>query len=89
MTVKLLVRNADDLRDALPTSGLFDMADCVVLIDCPIVSSVTEVKQMVSIVESAINVVDVEVTSYTDGEDYIVEIIEVPIDLAEGRSRKF
>jgi recombinational DNA repair protein RecR len=89
MTVKLLVSNADELRDALPTSGLFEMADCVVLIDCPIASNVQEVKQMVSVVESVINVVDVEISSYTDGEYYIVEMIEVPIDLAEGRPRKF
>jgi len=88
MSVKLLVNNADELRDALPTSGLFEMSDCAVFVDCPEISSVQEVKQMVSFIESVIHVVDVEVTSFTDGEEYIVEMVEVPVGRAEGRARK-
>jgi len=88
MSVKLLVNNADDLRDALSTSGLFEMSDCVLFVDCPLVSDVQEVGQMINIVESAIHVVDIEVSSYTDGDEYVVEMVEVPVGVAEGRTRK-
>lgn len=91
LSVKLLVTDANDLREALPHSGLFDMTDCTVMIDCPLDSDAEEVRKMVTILESAIHVVDVTVVGHVihEGPEYMVEIVEIPLDIAEGRKRKF
>lgn len=91
MSIQLLVETADDLRDALPTSGLFDMTDCTALIDCPLDSSAEEVRKMVAVLEGAIHVVDVVVVGNVkhDGPEYLIEIAEVSIATAEGRKKRF
>lgn len=88
--VQLQVTSADELRDALPISGVFDMNDCIVSIDCPLDSSATEVAKMVTILESVINVVDVDVMGHVlnTADDYTVLVTEVPIERAEGRHPK-
>lgn len=90
MSIKILVNNADELRDSLPSSGVFELTDCTVLIDCPLDSDAEEVRKMVTILESAIHVTDVNVVGHiqSQGDQYLVEIIEVPIDIAEGRKRR-
>lgn len=87
MTIKLRVASADDLRDTLPVSGVFDMNDCVVVIDCPLDAQADEVRKMVAILESVIHVVDVKVTGTVDndGLEYLVKITEVPVEVAEGK----
>lgn len=91
MSIQLLVETADDLRDALPTSGLFEMTDCTALIDCPLDSSAEEVRKMVAILEGAIHVVDVVVVGNIrhDGPEYFVEIAEVSPDTAKGLKKRF
>jgi hypothetical protein len=88
--VRLQVTTADDLRDALPISGVFDMNDCIVTIDCPLYSQATEVARMVTILESVIHVVDFDIMGHADNasEDYMILITEVPIERAEGRQPK-
>lgn len=88
--VQLKVTSADELRDALPVSGVFDMNDCIVTIDCPLDSKVNEIQKMVVILESVINVVDVDVVGHvtTTADDYMVFITEVPVERAEGRRPK-
>jgi hypothetical protein len=90
MTVKLRVLSADDLRDSLSTSGVFDMTDCEVVIDCPLDSSTEEIRKMVNILESAIHITDIRIVGYveTDGLEYLVKITEVPTTaIAERRKR--
>lgn len=88
--VKLQVTSADELRDVLPISGVFDMNDCIVTIDCPLDSKIDEIQKMVVILESVINVVDVDIVGHvtTTSSDYMVFITEVPIERAEGRRPK-
>ena len=87
MTIKLKVASADELRDVLPISGVFDMNDCTVVIDCPLDGTAEEVRKMATVLESIIHVVDLKVTGSAAGEnlEYLVDITEVPIDVAEGK----
>ena len=83
--------NADELRDKLPGSGVFDMMDCVVEIYCPLATTTEELEKMVKTIESMINVVDVRVSSTPESaskDTYHIEIKEVPIDLAKRLGRK-
>jgi hypothetical protein len=92
LSVRIIVTSADELRDSLSTSGVFDMTDCKVYIDCPLDSKTSEVKKMVSVLESVINVVDVEVSGHVKAidDEYIIDIVEVPIEVIEGkRPRKY
>ena len=86
----MIVTSADELRDSLSTSGVFDMTDCKVYIDCPVDAEADEVRQMVSLLESVINVVDVEIVGHvqTLDDEYIVDIIEVPLEAIEGKTPK-
>lgn len=90
MSVKIQVTSADELRDALSTSGVFDMTDCTVIIDCPLDAEAEEVRKMVNILESAIHVNDVKVVGMveTDGFEYIIKITEVPVDFISARRKR-
>lgn len=90
MSVKIQVTSADELRDSLPTSGVFDMTDCTVIIDCPLDAETEEVRKMVNILESAIHVNDVRVVGMveTDGLEYIIKITEVPADFISARRKR-
>ena len=74
----------------LPISGVFDMNDCTVLIDCPIDGTADEVQRMTTVLESIIHVVDFKVTGSAAGEslEYLVNITEVPLEVAEGKKPK-
>jgi hypothetical protein len=77
--MQLKVKNYDDLRDSLATSGLFDMTDCVVEIRCPMDSDVNEIKRMTNLIESMVHVTDVQVAStYEDlaTSDYTITLTE-------------
>lgn len=90
MSIRLLVGSADDLRDSLPTSGVFDMTDCIVTIDCPLECDVEEVRKMVTILESAIHVFDIDIVSYVaPRNEYEVLITEVPLDTIEQKKARF
>ncbi len=73
------VKTYDEFRDMLPSSGLFDMDDCVVEIWCPEDSDVSQIEKMVHLVESMVNVVDVRIGSRVEdlvSDDYHVNLIE-------------
>lgn len=77
----LKVLNYDDLRDSLPSSGLFEMTDCAVEIWCPEIAEVEEIQRMTSLIESMVHVTDVKVGSDVDNlvEDvYRIVLIETP-----------
>tara|TARA_B110000503_G_scaffold96494_1_gene145085 strand:+ start:550 stop:825 length:276 start_codon:yes stop_codon:yes gene_type:complete len=59
----LTVHNYDDLREALPTSGIFEMDDISVEILCPEISEIEEVQRMVALIESMVHVTDVRIGS--------------------------
>lgn len=74
------VSNYDELRDTLPTSGIFDMMDCAVEIWCPELSETEEVAKMTRLIESMVNVVDVRVGSTIEdmaNVHYTIKVTEV------------
>ena len=77
----LKVSNYDDLRDALSSSGLFDMTDCAVEIWCPEASEVKEIQRMTSLIESMVHVTDVRIGSDVENlveDGYRIVLIETP-----------
>lgn len=73
------VTNYEEFRDALPSSGLFDMTDCRVEILCPELSEVSEIQRMITLIESMVHVTDVRVGSDIENlisDDYRVILTE-------------
>lgn len=85
MTIKMRITNPDELRDALPHSGIFEMFDCQVAIDAPGNAHEEDIERMLAIVTSVINVTASKVTYVIDKTDFSVIINEVPLQVAEGR----
>jgi hypothetical protein len=86
----LTVMDADELRDILPESGLFDMLDCEVELICPPNARTSEIEKMVNIIESMINVTDIRVSGVPRSESelsYNIKISNVPMDVARTRLR--
>jgi|TARA_R110000782_G_scaffold61306_1_gene126303 hypothetical protein len=78
-TRTITATNYDDLRESLPTSGIFDMTDCAVEIWCPEISEIDEVARMVLLIESMVHVTDVKIGSSIENlisEDYKIVFIE-------------
>jgi len=86
--IKLDVETAEDFREALPSSGLFDMLDCALSVRSNALATVDDIDLIVTLVESAINVVDVNISADYDTQGFHIEIIEVPISIAEGKKNK-
>lgn len=87
----LEVHSADEFREVLPTSGVFDMLDCKVELVCPPSAQTEEVEKMVTLIESMINVVDVNVIGVPRSEaeeTYLITITDVPFELSRGRAKK-
>lgn len=86
----LTITTADELRDSLAGSGIFDMLDCEVELICPPNAQTSEIEKMVRTIESMINVVDVRVSGvprYESDTAYTVSISNVPIEVAKGKTR--
>jgi hypothetical protein len=82
----LTVVSSDELRDALPESGIFDMLDCEVELLCPPTAATSEIEKMVTVIESMINVTDFRVLGVPRSEDeqsYILKITNVPLEIAK------
>ena len=86
--VTLRVDNFEELRDSLPQTGLFDMADCIVEISCNLDSSVNEVEKMFSFIKTTINVVDTTVITDNEIEDYKIQLREVDPPFMRGPARR-
>lgn len=87
----LEVHSADEFRELLPTSGVFDMLDCEVELVCPPSAQTEEVEKMVTVIESMINVTDVRVIGVPRSEDeetYLITITDVPFQVAKGRNKR-
>jgi hypothetical protein len=79
--------DAADLRDKLPTSGVFDMVDCAVEIYCPENSTTEDIQKMVATIENMINVVDVRISATPEKAaqtTYEILITEVPSAYRKG-----
>ncbi|MFY9303954.1 MAG: hypothetical protein WAO31_00405 [Rhodoluna sp.] len=75
------VKDYDELRDVIPTSGLFDMTDCALEIWCPEAAQTDEIEKMTRLVESMVHVTDVKVGSAVENlasSDYTIKVIEAP-----------
>lgn len=78
---KLQVSDYDELRDTLPSSGIFDMMDCTIEIQCPELAEAAEIERMTRLIESMVNVTDVRVSSTPEDMAnifYTVTVTEVP-----------
>jgi len=87
----ITVMDADELRDALPASGLFDMLDCEVELLCPPAAQTSEIEKMVKVIESMINVTDIRVSGVPRSEEersYKIKISDVPMEVAKTRLRE-
>lgn len=76
---KLSVKNYDDFRDILSSTGVFDMTDCAIEIWCPELAEAPEVEKMVKLLESMVHVTDVRVGSHIEdmtADQYLVVIKE-------------
>lgn len=85
--IKLTVDTVDEFRKLLPSSGLFDMLDCTLSVRSNALSEIDDIDMIVKLVESAINVVDVNISADYDTEGFVIQITEVPASYAEGRKK--
>lgn len=84
--ISLFVHNAEEFQSALPTTGLFEMFDCAIAIDAPQNYPVSEVEQMVKILQYSINVTDVRISVLPeDGEEVHVVITDTPYNPSKRR----
>lgn len=84
-TVKIKIQTPQELLHALPQSGIFEMFDCRVEINCPGLADEADVNKMVSMIKSAINVTDMHIEYLVDLDFFFIQIDEVPLQVAEGR----
>jgi hypothetical protein len=94
--INLKVDSYEELRDALPSSGLFDIFDCSVELKCSESAPATEIDKMFGIIRSTINIVKTRVvSSYDEDEEkleeyflYQFKISEVPYRNERGRFQR-
>ncbi len=89
LTTTLTVHDPEDFREALPSSGVFDIFDCRMLLEFSPHSVIQDLEKYVMILESCINIVDMDVQpDFSLGiEDGIkITITEVPLHIAENRN---
>ena len=87
----LEVHSADEFREMLPTSGVFEMLDCSVELICPPGAETEEIEKMVTLIESMINVTDVRIVGvprYEAEETYVITITDVPFHLSKGQAKR-
>ena len=90
-TKTLKIKDYDELRDVLPTSGVFDMLDCALEIWCPESAQTIEIERMTKLVESMVHVTDVRVGSAVENlasDQYLIKIIETPQRVQRSRRNK-
>lgn len=87
--IQLLVSNLDDFRDSLPSSGVFDLMDCKVVVETNLGMPIKTMDRYLTVLNSCVNVVDVEFTSRAGSElsddDLLITVYEIPVHIAENR----
>jgi hypothetical protein len=87
--IEIRAENYEELRDSVSTSGLFDILDCAIEIECPLDASTSELQKITTLLESVINVTDILILSgvYSDDNYYTITAREVPVSQVEGRTK--
>lgn len=86
----LIVDDYEDFRDRIATSGVFEMMDCTVQVWCPEESDVDQVGRMIRLVESMVNVTDVQIGSRVEDlttSTYSVVLTQVETDIRKKTQR--
>jgi hypothetical protein len=85
--IEIRAENYEDLRDNISTTGLFDILDCAIEIECPLDASTSELQKITTLLESVINVTDILILSgvYSDDNQYVITAREVSVSQVEGR----
>ena len=87
--IRLLVENAQEYREALPETGIFDKFDCTISITCPEDTLIKEIEEISFFTKACINVVDITVKNAETKYNMIqVDLTEVPIHVAERRTER-
>ena len=87
--IRLLVENAQEYRDALPETEIFNKFDCSISITCPEETLIKEIEDISFFTKACINVVDISVKNAETKYNMIqVDITEVPIHVAERRTER-
>lgn len=81
-TIKLNVDDAEEFREVMSTTGLFDMVDCEVLITTSWDTPVSNIRTITALIEGAINVVDIRVRAEIRTDIEII-IKDVPLKRAK------
>ena len=85
----LTVHDPEEFREALPQSGVFDIFDCRLLVEFNANVVIRDLEKYVMILESCINIVDMDVQPAFDGledDEVRITISEVPLHVAENRN---
>lgn len=85
----LTVHDPEEFREALPSSGVFDIFDCRLLLEFNANVVIQDLEKYVMILESCINIVDMDVQPAFDGledDEVRITISEVPLHVAENRN---
>ena len=80
--IKLNVDDAEEFRERLPSTGLFDLADCDVKITASWDSPVSDIQLITMLIEGAINVVNLRVLTEARSDIEII-IKDVPLKRAK------
>jgi hypothetical protein len=85
--INLVVKDAEDFRQQIPSTGLFELFDVSVLVEASGFVSVKDLDEISTYLYAAINVVDFQVKKLEFLEEAVIHIsiAEVPIHIAENR----
>lgn len=89
--INMIVQDAEDFRQQLPETGLFEILDCAVLVEASDFTPVHEIETISKYLHYAINVVDfkvVPISERMDHGDIHISIAEVPVHIAENRPKR-
>ena len=85
----LTVHDPEEFREALPSSGVFDIFDCSLLLEFNPHSVIQDLEKYVAILGSCINIVHMDVQpnyQVSDDSEIRITISEVPLHVAENRN---
>ena len=83
-TISMTVETAEEFKARLPETGVFEMYDCSMRLECPEHMQILEIEEITSFLNSCINVSDIEVVA-TESSMIHITLKEVPIHVAERR----
>jgi hypothetical protein len=87
--INLIVKDAEDFRQQIPESGLFELYDVSILVEASGFTPVSDLDEISTYLHAAINIVDFQVKKlgFLEEPEIHISIAEVPIHVAENRSK--